>query len=143
MVIKLTSYSLFMGSHSYSQFFVLVLFGVIVGAIYYQVKRDDKGIQNRWVLSFVLCFLSFHDFSMHRLSVIGVTSTRPKWSMFLWSVSTDADWIQWCSGEREPLCAPPIAKSFLCHNRCDLRDYSDHLESSFVSPVTTCPVPWV
>ena len=45
-----------MCSHSYSQLFVLVLFGVIVGAIYYKVKRDDKGIQNRSVLFFVLCF---------------------------------------------------------------------------------------
>ena len=45
-----------MCSHSYSQLLVLVLFGVIVGAIYYKVKRDDKGIQNRSVLFFVLCF---------------------------------------------------------------------------------------
>lgn len=39
---------------SIMQFFVLVLFGVIVGAIYYQVKRDDKGIQNRVGLFFFL-----------------------------------------------------------------------------------------
>lgn len=50
----------------------MVLFGVIVGAIYYQVKRDDKGIQNRSVLSF-FSFFSFQDFSMHGLSVIAVT----------------------------------------------------------------------
>ena len=56
--------------HSYSQFFVLVLFGVIVGAIYYQVKRDDKGIQNRLVLSFLLIF-SFGFFSSTTFQCIG------------------------------------------------------------------------
>ena len=47
-----------MCSHSYSQLLVLVLFGVIVGAIYYKVKRDDKGIQNRSVLFFRSLFFS-------------------------------------------------------------------------------------
>lgn len=29
----------------------MVIFGVIVGAIYYQLKRDEHGIQNRFVFN--------------------------------------------------------------------------------------------
>lgn len=30
----------------------MVIFGVIVGAIYYQLKRDEHGIQNRCVFNY-------------------------------------------------------------------------------------------
>ena len=37
----------------------MVIFGLIVGAIYYQLKRDEHGIQNRFVFNQHFYFLSF------------------------------------------------------------------------------------
>ena len=37
----------------------MIIFGVIVGAIYYQMKTDENGIQNRSALSYCLISLSF------------------------------------------------------------------------------------
>ena len=136
-------HSLFMCSHSYSQLFVLVLFGVIVGAIYYQVKRDDKGIQNRSVLSFVLCFSLLPRLLMHRLSVIAVTSTRPKLSgacFFDQSLQTLTEFND-VMGKESRYVRHRVQNRFYVIIAVISAIIAIILESSFVSPVTTCSVP--
>lgn len=44
---------------SYPQMVVMVIFALIVGSVYYQMKKDKNGIQNRLVLIYLLFFKGF------------------------------------------------------------------------------------